>query len=277
MTTPLQTFTYAELRAAGHARRRITRAVAAGELIRVRRGSYVVAGAHRDHLRAARAGGALGCTSLLASLGVFVHSTEQLHIVVPQGASRLGPRPRGVIRHWRRRAESPVVAALAQACRCQNPSMAVATLDSAWHRGLIAEEDLAHIFSLLPQRYRVLRALVDRSAESGPESLVRLMLRRLACSFRTQVAIDGVGRVDFLVDGWLIVECDSREFHGDWSVRRRDYKRDLAAARRGYTTLRINAEDILYDRDAVFHALRAVVSRSRPVHNSFSTAPGARI
>ena len=35
---------------------------------------------------------------------------------------------------------------------------------------------------------------------------MRLMLRGLGCQIEVQVVIPGVGRVDFVVDGWLIVE-----------------------------------------------------------------------
>jgi very-short-patch-repair endonuclease len=39
-----------------------------------------------------------------------------------------------------------------------------------------------------------------------------------------------VGRVDFLVEGWLIIECDSKAHHEGWDKQRRDRRRDLAAA-----------------------------------------------
>ena len=73
--------------------------------------------------------------------------------------------------------------------------------------------------------------------------------------------IDGVGRVDFVVDGWLIVECDSEAHHAGWAAQRRDRRRDLAAAALGYTTVRPLAEDILFHRDQVAESLRAVLTR----------------
>jgi hypothetical protein len=44
---------------------------------------------------------------------------------------------------------------------------------------------------------------------------MRLLLRALGHRAEVQVRIAGVGRVDLVVDGWLIVECDSRAYHGD--------------------------------------------------------------
>ncbi|MDJ1112898.1 DUF559 domain-containing protein [Microbacterium dauci] len=73
----------------------------------------------------------------------------------------------------------------------------------------------------------------------------------MGCTFATQVVIPGVGRVDFVVDGWLIIECDSKAHHEGWDQQRRDRRRDIAAAKLGYVTIRPIAEDIMYMRDAV--------------------------
>lgn len=118
---------------------------------------------------------------------------------------------------------------------------------------------LRTIFSALPQRFGTVLALADASAESGPESFVRLILRSLGASFETQVRLYGVGRVDFVVDGWLIVECDSRAFHEGWAKQQRDRARDLAAARLGYVTIRPLAADILSDPAGTREALREVL------------------
>ncbi|NYF15806.1 very-short-patch-repair endonuclease [Microbacterium sp. AK009] len=158
---------------------------------------------------------------------------------------------------------APLIEALAQAVKCQMPRDAVATLDSAWHLGFISEIDIAEIFALLPRRYRHLRRLLDRRSESGPETLMRLLLRGLGRDVQIQVDIPGVGRVDFVVDGWLIVECDSKAHHAGWDAQRRDRRRDIAAASLGYTTIRPLAEDLLYAYDATATALRTVVLKRR--------------
>ena len=75
-----------------------------------------------------------------------------------------------------------------------------------------------------------------------------------------QVEIDGVGRVDLVVDGWLVVECDSRAHHRTPEAQLRDRARDRAAAARGYVTLRLLAEDILFHPEAVLAALRGALS-----------------
>lgn len=56
---------------------------------------------------------------------------------------------------------------------------------------------------------------------------------------RTQVSIDRVGEVDFLIGDRLIIECDGKENHDGNSQRHKDLLRDAAAAALGYETLRL--------------------------------------
>jgi very-short-patch-repair endonuclease len=225
-------------------RHRRARMVEEGSLLRVRKGRYVDADAHPEIVRAARLGGRLDCVSLLVALGIFVWGDERFHLQIDAHAGRLPMRPAEVVAHWRHTAAArerlavDLVEALAQAFRCQQARHAIASLESAWHLGLVDEADIADVFRLLPRRFRRLRGLLDRRSESGPETLMRLMLRGLGCTVELQVAIDGVGRVDFVVDGWLIVECDSRAHHEGWASQKSDRRRDLAAAAVGYTTVR---------------------------------------
>ncbi|MDE0547358.1 endonuclease domain-containing protein [Microbacterium sp. C7(2022)] len=207
--------------------------------------------------------------TLLQELGVFVQDAAGLHVQLEPDASRLPRRSAAVTAHWRASMAPPacltvpIVEALAQAVRCQEARAAIATLDSALHLGIINKAGLATIFARLPRRYGVLKDLVDGRCESGPETLVRLVLRTLECQVDLQVSIDGIGRVDFLVDGWLIIECDSQAFHSDWAARKRDLRRDRMAAERGYVTLRLLAEDIMWHRDDVRGAIAGLLRRGQ--------------
>lgn len=263
-----------DLRLAGWSRRSIALAVAEGSLVRARRGRFVEAGTPDAVVASARVGGRLDCISLLALLGVFVHHRHDLHVQQDPLASRRPPAPRGVRYHWRRSSARrdegivDVVEALAQAVRCQPPRSAVATLDSAWHQGLVDETGIAEVFNRAPRRFRVLRPLLDARSEAGTETLVRLILRHLGYHAELQVRIDGVGRVDLLVDGWLIVECDSEQFHGTWAAHKNDRRRDMAAMERGYTTLRLLAEDVLFHPERVRAALERILLRGTAGPNS---------
>ncbi|WP_461475839.1 DUF559 domain-containing protein [Microbacterium sp. HJ5] len=264
-------------------RRRLSRALETGELVRVRRDRYVSATAPDDLVQAVRVGGRLACISLLRMLEVFVFRTDQVHLHVLRGASRLrspsdrtvplpGRSERTVRLHWlpltrptvATSARVGIVDALVQSVLCQLPRHAVATLDSALNKRLITRDQLADVFAALPARFSALMPLVDGRAESGPETLVRLMLLALGCSVELQVSFDGVGRVDLLVDGWLVVECDGKAFHSSWEQQRADRRRDTALAALGYPTYRPTAEDIMYHPDTVLAALKGLVfARSR--------------
>ncbi|GAA3768578.1 hypothetical protein GCM10022240_21290 [Microbacterium kribbense] len=260
----------AGLAAQGFSRRQVAARVSAGDLIRLRKGRYIAADTDVDLVRAGGLGARLDCISLLSTLGVFVHTSDDLHVQVEQGASRLPLPAKGIIRHWRASGQdrsglaTGIVDALAQACRCQPPREAIATLDSAWHHGLVDEEKITAVFALLPRRLQRLRPLLDKRAESGPETLMRLLLRALGCHVEVQVRIRAVGRVDFVVDGWLIIECDSEAHHSGWTAQKRDRRRDIAAAAQGYTTIRPIAEDILYRRDEVLDRIRHVLATPAP-------------
>lgn len=274
-------FTYASLRSS-LSRRSIARLLDDGVLIRLRKGSFARSDTPSDLLAAARAGGRLDCVSLLYLLGVFVLESSQMHIQMDRTATRIKPRSAGVVRHFRvstvsrGRLAADLIEAVAQACRCQSPRAAIATLDSVLNIGLLDEEGVAAVFARLPARYRALHPLLDGRSESGPETLMRLLLRTLGLTVELQVQIHGVGRVDLVVDGWLIIECDSEAHHAGWVARKRDSRRDLAAAALGYTTLRPIAEDIMHHPDVVASAVRGLVTARRGVHNVGKAGSGVR-
>lgn len=243
--------------------RLIDRVVTAGRLRRARRDAYLHGDVDAATFAACRIGGQLACVSELARRGVFVLEANRLHVRVSETAGRLRCEGREVRIHWsgggeRDAANVDLLDALREAMLCQPPVEAVATLDSALHLGLVDEADLAEVFRRLPRRVQILRRLTDAAAEAGSESIMRLLLRKAGCHVQSQVRIPGVGRVDFLVDGWLIIECDGEAHHGGWEKQRRDKRRDQVAASLGYATYRPIAEDIFWHRDAVMAAVRGL-------------------
>ncbi|MBP2420294.1 endonuclease domain-containing protein [Microbacterium imperiale] len=269
----LRRWSSAELRADGLRKRDMAEAVAAGRLLRPRRGSYLAADVPEPVVTAVALGGRLTCVSLLRLADVFVLDRSGPHVQLPRTASRVpdiaGDRFERPVLHWtppldpraRHHVCSGIVDAVVRAVECQPPRAAVATIDSALHQGVLDESDLAVVFAALPVKYSPLRRLIDARAESGPETLMRLLLRGIARTVEVQVRIAGVGRVDLLVDGWLIVECDSEAHHAGLDARRRDSARDLAAAALGYVTLRPMAADIMWRPERVLAAVRGLLAR----------------
>jgi very-short-patch-repair endonuclease len=260
--------------------RQLGAAVRDGRLLRPRAGAYLPADAPSDVVEACAMGGRLTCVSAMAARGIFVLESATLRVHLHNSRDTGSGSSRPVRQHWGRLHRTPhpcatsvePLDALACAMRCQAPRAALATLDSALHSGLIRADELDELFRLLPRRHRLLRRLVDARAESGPETLLRLMLKSLGASFDLQVKIPGVGRVDFVVDGWLIIECDSEEFHASWDAQRRDRRRDQAAAALGYATFRPIAEDIIWHPESVRAALAGLMASRR-----LARAPGRGI
>lgn len=281
---PWQALSRADLAARGMSRRMIDAAIRESTLVRARRDRYVATGVPPSVLQAVRVGGRLTCLSLLQLLGVFVFRCDTLHVHIRRGTSRLrspenrtqrlrrrGDREREACLHWRslvRAADGTstcvnVVDALVHSMLCQPVRHAVATIDSALNKGLITAIDLADVFSAVPARFGILQTLVDARAQSGPETLVRLMVRALGCHVDLQVAFEEVGFVDMVVDGWLVIECDSRAFHSTWASQLEDHRRDGILASYGYSVLRLAAEDILYHPEAVRAAILGLVASRR--------------
>jgi len=261
-------FTRSDLVRSGMTGRLIAESVGRGELVHVRRDRYAVSSTHQDIVDAVRIGGRVSCLSLLALLGVFVFRCRELHVLVAPGSSRLrAVKGRKTVLHWKVLTDvrdalhaAPLIDAVPHSVLCQAPREALATLDSVVHHGLLTLDELAAMFAALPIRFRPLLALVDPSAESGPETFMRLLLRAMGVAYETQVYLDGVGYVDFVVDGWLIIECDSKEFHEGWEKQVQDRERDIAAARLGYVTVRPLAKDILGDQAYVRQALEQIIA-----------------
>jgi very-short-patch-repair endonuclease len=269
-----------ELRELGYSAKRITRAVRDGTITRVRRDHYLLTAEHESLIAAVRIGGRLTCVSAIAALApdAFVFDDDHVHVHVERGGSRLraaGDSSKrwsqktadGVRVSWGDLTELPAsrhLAAITDAVRmmirCRPEREVVATIDSLLRLGAVSMAQCREMISSVPARYRQILAQVDPRAESGTETFMRLILCRIGVDFAVQVKIAGVGRVDFVVDGFLIIECDSKQFHEGWQKQRADRRRDLAAAARGYFTLRVLAEDLLHHPEDVERAVRELLA-----------------
>lgn len=155
---------------------------------------------------------------------------------------------------------APVAAALVHAYRCLGQEAFFAAYESAWNKRLLPASDRRRVREQLPVSARWLLDLARPDAESGLESILRLRLHLLGIRLESQVTIPGVGRVDFVVAGRVILEIDGRENHtGD--RRHRDLMRDAAASAAGFETLRFDYALVLYDWDRVVAAILPAIAR----------------
>jgi hypothetical protein len=257
----------------------LTGAVQAGFLVRPRRDHYALPGTPTSIIQAVRVGGRLSCVSALHLLGVFAMDASVPHIHLARSASRLrsphsrlitlaeSSRADSVLHWWPLLYSSDVLDyrvgirdAVAHAIRCQQPWHAIATLDSVLHRGLLSRDELTALFHQLPDAHCALLSQVDGRAEAGQESILRLLMWQLGLQCELQVHVSGVGRVDMLVEGILILEADSRLAHDGWELHVRDRNRDIDSARQGYMSLRPAYQRTMFDPTAVQEAVLALLA-----------------
>ncbi|TFD81994.1 endonuclease domain-containing protein [Cryobacterium fucosi] len=256
----------------------ITFLVRSDRLLRVRRDHYAAPDTDRHTVEAVRVGGRLACVSAARELGIFAFETRFTHLHVVRDASRLRcarsrsdrlnavPRD-GVEVHWwpliepEDGTEFCVGArdALSQLIQCQPGHFALAALDTALHEGRVFASEIEDIFANVPAKYRSLRGQIDARADAGQETVLRRLVLEAGFRCDIQVPIGGVGRVDLLVEGCVVVEADSYAHHKSWEQHIRDRTRDRILAQQGYVTLRVLYQDIMFDPAAVVSAIAALV------------------
>ncbi|KQV25542.1 hypothetical protein ASG83_07055 [Yonghaparkia sp. Soil809] len=255
-------------------RQALGRALADGTVLRARRGVYVSRWMPAPARQAAVVGGRLTCVSALALLGCFEQPGAGLHVQVAPDATRLrrpagsGRDPIDLVLHWVPLDAPPSVAvaspsdAIRQLLRCLSRPRAIAVLDSALHRRVVTHAEVDDLVRHAPHRLCVELVHLDGRSESGIESLVRVALRDVGLAVDVQVVIPGVGRVDLLVEGRVVVEVDGRRWHE--GEQERDYWRDLQLARHGYIVVRVDYAHVVSRIDTVVEAVLRATSRAAP-------------
>lgn len=257
----------------------------------VRRGHFAIPGAPVEVVRAVRLGGIATATTASRALGIWTppdpppdasvrrgqRRPDRLHVALPRTASRLRDPDdpaapfvptEDVVLHWTEVAElagtertrtASVPLLLKHAFLSQPPERGLAMLDSALHLRHLRPEHLPALAAMLPERLGPVVMAADGRADSGTETVVRYRLRERGLKVEIIVGLRGIGTVDLLVEGRLIIECDGREFHDDDEAFERDRTRDLHAARQRYRTLRFSWFTVLFEwplvEEAVFAAL----------------------
>ncbi|GAB3651308.1 hypothetical protein GCM10027591_08690 [Zhihengliuella somnathii] len=237
------------------------------EHLRVRRGILVHRDAPPDLRLAATLGGALTCASAATFYRLWVRDPpEQAHIAFTRG-QRV---PRTVNAHRRysdqaisRTAVLPLAEVCAHALTCLGPAGAISLVESAI---ILHRLDAGEIRRFLGNRHGRALALLGQvrgGAGSLLEVEMRLMLDELGVRYTAQCRLPGIGRVDFLVEGFLIIETDGWAFHGSRDQWRTDMDRTTRGIVDGYVTLRFRAEQLWHRSEEVRATILAVLGRLR--------------
>lgn len=234
--------------------RQLTRS---GQLTSLRRGWWSGPNPEADVVSAVKAGGVLTGPAALAlhgvwappGLGVNVRAARENRITL--SADLTAHRLRGdAARPCDTACDEPLVALLVTMLDFPAASATVFA-DSCVQKNLLTEDQVEHAAGLAGTGGQAVLDRFDASAESGTETMMLLWLRGHRIAYRTQVEIDEVGRVDFLIGKSLVVEVDSKAHHTDEAAYQSDRTRDLALISLGYRVIRVTYEDVMSRLDEV--------------------------
>lgn len=254
---------WSALQRAGMTRNELRRLVNAEVLRQLRRGWYATVTANPTVVAAIKAGGVLSCVAALKLHNVWIPPMDTATHV--RGTEDSHRRSSGFCRRYGRppaatSAVDDVVTALQHAVRCLDHEGVVVVLDSILDRRLM---NRAEVITALADCPREIRNLLDKCewAESGTETMVRIRLRARNIKVSSQVTIDGVGRVDFLVGKRLIIEVDGMEYHANRTQFERDRERDRKAVELGYLVVRLTYNQVVYQWEQVEESILTLIRR----------------
>lgn len=258
-------------------RHQLAEEVAAGVVVRHRRGTYSLASAERARVAATRVQGVLSHESaaLAAGLGLLLEP-EAVHVTIRPHAMRRWVPP-DVRLHYgplseeeQRRGVTDIVRTVVECAATLPFREALAVVDGALRAHMCTRAELLGRLSSEPVRAsaRARRALESATpmTETVFESALRAILLdlRLTC-FVPQLPVEtpfGRYRVD-LGDpvARIVVEAESFEFHGRRQQLTRDCVRTNALVVDGWLVLRFSWEQVMYEPEYVAAVLLAAHGR----------------
>lgn len=282
-----------ELRAKGVSKRELARAHREGEILKIRQGVYAAPETTDGLIHAAQHGGTPGCATAGREHGLWMLEAEKepaLHVWLGHTSERhecARTDCGGVRNHWDAGIAElgtmpPVRNTLLQIAQCMGEEPFFVALESALRQNLLAHDAIRWLRRRLPEEMRWLLKIAHTDADSGLESLLRLRLHLLGIELRSQVFIEGVGEVDFVLGDRLIIEADGKKNHDDDpgeqplspSRRHKDLARDARAAALGYETMRFDYALIVHDWPTVEAAIIAKVTVGAHLRRSFNVIAG---
>ena len=129
---------------------------------------------------------------------------------------------------------------------CMPLKVSLPMLDAARNRGLydVSTLTIPPTGSRLPHLREAL-SLSSERARSILETVARLQLIDMGLTPQVGVWIEGVGEVDMIILGFIVIEVDGWAFHSSKEQREKDLKRDRELLRRGYVVLRFTYDNVM--------------------------------
>lgn len=228
-----------------------------------RRGIYALPGANPVFLAAIGHNARVSCTSAAEHYGLWLRTQpSQHHLSCNHGHST------GFIRHRKSRFDGhrvlPVAAiedVVLHGMSCLPPPASTALVTSAIRLHDVPLELLKEQL-VGAKSGRVLTALhqLDLRSESIVEVDACHLFRAHGISFQQQVQLTGIGRVDFLIEDFLIVEVDGHAFHSSRQAMLKDRARNNSSTVKGFAVLRYMPEVIWFQPQLVIAQIRAALA-----------------
>lgn len=254
-----------ELEEKGFGRSRLRDLIARGRLIRPQRGWVALPGTDRELLHAAERGVLLSCMTVVRRRKLWsLERRGPLHVAARSPHSHLSAD--GHVVHWgrpvlRRQPHlliDPLENALAYVASCQPWEEAHAIWESALNRGMVTLDSLARL--PLGSRARSLLQECTPFSDSGLESYAGRRLRSLGLSVVAQAWVLG-HRVDFLIDGWLVLQIDGATHTGE--QRDEDNRHDAVLSNNGYRVIRVSYREVMFEWPRVQSQIMMAISQGR--------------
>ncbi|PRB19117.1 DUF559 domain-containing protein [Microbacterium sp. MYb62] len=112
-----------------------------------------------------------------------------------------------------------------------------------------------------------LAARVGDRSDSGPETAFIALMHGIGVAVRQQVWVDG-HPLDALIGERLGIQIDGFAHHGAAKDRRRDIRADARLALRGYTILRFDVQQVLYDARYVEQMVQGAIAQGLHRHRT---------
>lgn len=217
-------------------------------------------------LAALAAGGVLSCASAAQSHGLeLLTAPAKPHVTIPRSHRPLYSR--GAMVHRRDVPSLDGVTTLARTAadcaRCLPFLDGVVVVDAVLSRGIGRDQVLAEARGRGARAVRDVVARATTGAGSSGETVARVALLDAGLTVEPQVFVAGVGWVDLLVEGRVVVEIDGYRYHSDPIQFARDRQRDAALVAMGYVVLRFTWADAVHRPEYVVRSVLAALGRPR--------------